>query len=347
MRSFVPTLLCALALTSPARANDGESSFTPTSFYVPLHSIMLINSQTNLVSELYHCNGNPNVGDTDAGVGADLPADCLVDMADNSALAALFTSTPIDIMPGTYDSIVIGQCAAGATGYSSWVKGQIELSGQTWYTTTVADKVLTTVAADNRHVKTDYSGCGSTIKLPSPITLMAGEAAVSINAFFSLKNIAWATLTSNGPPGGCVFDADTHNVCTGYPIPIAYLGADSPTLDTYFITEDLSDLTGDKAGGQLLLLRSGSGVAFGGFSRRLYSAHSVQPNANYDTPIKTLTLNPDGATYLIENWGGGGPGGIMLPYYVHFPAFQLATHNGTFTQSDGVTTRGYRAVLQP
>ena len=77
----------------------------------------------------------------------------------------------------------------------------------------------------------------------------------------------------------------------------------------------------------------------------LYSAHSVEPSVNYDTPIKTLMRNPDGMSYLIENWGGGSASG-MVDYYVHFPAFELRTHNGTFTRSDGVTTVGYRAVLQ-
>jgi hypothetical protein len=366
MRRFTTIIMCTLALTSPVLANDGESSFTPTSLYVPVRFVRLASSTSNLSSQLYRCPSEPDprippgagsggstgsagrqgtvASDSDAGTDPEvLGGDCLVDMADNAALAALFSSA-VDIEPGTYDQIVIDNCRAGTQGYSSFVKGQISLSGQTWYTTSGGDTLLTTARADNRHVQVDYSGCGSLIKLPGPVTLAANDA-VNISAFFSLRNIAWATLTSNGPPGGCTFDTHGHNVCTGYPIPIAYLGAESPTLDTYYVTEDQSDLAADKSSGQLLLLRTSAGIAFGGFSRRLYSAHSVTPSVNYDTPIKTLMRNPDGITYLIENWGGGSAG-VMVDYYVHFPAFELRTHNGTMTRSDGVTTVNYRAVLQ-
>jgi hypothetical protein len=370
MRRFTTSVLCALLWSSAAFAGDGESSFTPSSLYVPIRNVLLINTSSNLTSALYRCPSEPDqppppnggsggasagtggaggapstiADDGDAGIAPEiLNDDCLVDMADNAALAALFSGA-IDIEPGSYDAIVFNQCRAGAQGYSSYVKGKISLSGQTWYTTSGSGSILTTARADNRHVQIDYSGCSSVVKLPHAVTLAAG-AAMNISAFFSLRNIAWATLTSNGPPGGCAFDANSHNVCTGYPIPIAYLGSDSPSLQTYYVTEDQSDLNATKAGGQLLLLRTSEGLAFGGFSRRLYSAHSVNPSVNYDTPIKTLMLNADGMSYLIENWGGGS-NGVSVPYYVHFPAFELQTHNGTFTRSDGVTTVDYRAVLQ-
>ena len=69
-------------------------------------------------------------------------------------------------------------------------------------------------------------------------------------------------------------------------------------------------------------------------------------SVNYDTSLKTLTRSPDGMSYLIENWGGGGPGMTMVEFYVRFSAFELRTHNGTLMRSDGVTTSPYRAVLQ-
>jgi hypothetical protein len=367
MQRFAAAIACSLALTSTALANNGESSFTPSSLYVPVRDIMLMSSTSNLASQLYRCPTEPDpripltggTGGSSAGTGGAhstvaydgdagmevLNDDCLVDMADNAALEALFTDQ-IDIKPGTYDQIVVGQCRAGDHGYSSYVRGSIELSGQTWFTTSGDGTILTLSQLDNRYVQLDYAGCGSTIPLPAPVTLKSGDV-VNISAFFSLKNIAWATLTNNGPPGGCAFDPHGHNVCTGYPIPIAYIGGESPKLDTYYITEDTGDEHAAKAGGQMLLLRAGaSGPAFGGFSRRLLSATSVTPSVNYDTPLKTVMLNPDGATYMIENYGGGS-NGVAVPYYVHFPAFQLQTHAGTMTRSDGVTMVDYRAVLQP
>lgn len=369
MKRFFAILVSLLALTSSALASDGESSFTPTSLYVPVRFLRLASSSDlSLSSQLYRCPSEPDPSippsgsggagaaagsggapgtvatDSDAGTEPEvLDSDCLVDMADNAALAALFTDS-IDIRPGTYDSIALDTCRAGASGYSSYVKGAIELSGHTWYTTNANGAVLTRSHADNAHVRIDFQGCGLTIKLPHAVTLNANDD-IKISAFFSLRNIAWATLTSNGPPGGCTFDSQGHNVCSAYPTPIAYLGNDSPSVETYFVTEDQSDLDALKASGQMLILRDTTGLAFGGFSRRLYSAHSVVPSVNYDTAIKTLMRNPDGATYLIENWGGGS-NGVAVPYYVHFPAFELQTHNGSMTRSDGVTVVPYRAVKQ-
>lgn len=367
LQTLAALLVCSLTQAAVVRAGDGESSFTPTSLYVPVRFVLLQHSTSNLTSPLYRCPSErdpslpPDAGsddrdagatptttlpaDSDAGAPAEvLDDDCLVDMADNAALAALF-SDKIDIAPGTYDQIVISQCRAGEHGYASFVKGQISLSGQTLYTTSGGSTILTTVRADNRHVRLEYGGCGSTIKLPAPVTLAAGDT-VDINAFFSLRNIAWAMLANEARPGGCAFDEHNQNVCTGYPIPIAYLGTVAPTLDTYYITEDQSDLDARKASGQLLILRTREGQPFGGFSRRLYSASSIPPSVNYDTPLKTLTPNPDGLTYLIENYGGGS-NGVAVPFYVRFPAFELHTHNGTMTRSDGVTMVDYRAVLQP
>jgi hypothetical protein len=353
--------VCSLAMTSTAFANAGESSFTPTSLYVPVRFVML-GSSTSLSqsSVLYRCASErdpsipPDAGSGGSGGGAGtiaddgdagtevLADDCLVDMADDAALAALFGSM-IDINPGTYDEINFQQCVGGAPGYSSFVKGQVELNGQTWYTTS-GDAVLTTSAAENRHVQIDYFGCGSTIKLPHAVTLAAGDT-VNISAFFSLRNLGWAIMSNQGAPGGCTLDSQYHNVCTGYPIPIASLSTDAPSLQTYFITEDQTDTLADKASGQMLLLIDNTGIAFGGLSRRLYSAHSTVPSVNYDTPIKTLTRSSDMLSYFIENYGGGGPNG-PVDFYVRFPTFELQTHNGTMTESDGVTMVDYRAVLQ-
>ena len=368
MARFLALLVACLVSTSPVLASDGEASFTPSSLYVPVSYLRLANSQEpSLSCQLYRCPSEPDPSlppagsggggsaagsggastvATDSDAGADpevLDGDCLVDMADNAALAALFTGT-IDINPGTYDSIALDTCRAGASGYSNWVKGSIELSGHTWYTTTANDAILTRSHADNSHVRIDFLGCGLVIKLPHAVTLAANDD-IEISAFFSLRNISWAMLTSNAQPGGCTVDTQGHAVCSAYPTPIAYLSSDSPTAETYFITEDQSDLDAVKASGQLLILRDTTGLAFGGFSRRLYSAHSVAPSVSYDTAIKTLMRNPDGVTYLIENWGGGS-NGVAVPYYVHFPAFELQTHNGTMTAADQVTMIPYRAVKQ-
>jgi hypothetical protein len=364
-----------IAVASPAFANQGESSFTPSSLYLPVRFIRLGNTTTNQQVQLYRCPTErdpslpPDAGsggsggtladagsagvtgtvadDSDAGANPEVLADdCLIDMADNAALAALFSS-PIDIDPGTYDTIHVDQCRAGDQGYSSFVKGSVKLKGTTYYTTSGGDDVLTTTRADSRHVRVDYQGCGAEIPLPRPVTLAAGDH-LNVSAFFSLRNIAWATIDENSSLGGCAFNASrSQNVCTGYPIPVASIGATTPVVETYYITEDQTDLDAVKAGGQMLILRDGvAGEPFGGISRRLYSADSVQPSGNYDTPIKSIMINLDPSTYRIQTYGGGGPGGVAVEFYLLFPAFQLETHNGMFIGPDGMTEVPYRAVKQ-
>jgi hypothetical protein len=129
---------------------------------------------------------------------------------------------------------------------------------------------------------------------------------------------------------------------------VTYLGATSPRLDTFFITEDQSDIAAAKAGGQVLLLRTPEGRVFGGFSRRLYSATSVSPSVNYDTSIRTVVDNAPATGYTITTWGGGGSnGGPPQEFYIRFPAFVPETHDGTLQRPNGQSDVLYRAVLQP
>jgi hypothetical protein len=294
-------------------------------------------------ADLYTC---PHSGETDlddAGAPV-MPEDaCLVDMADNNALASLFAHT-IDIHPGTYDTVLVSLCAAnGATGYSSYVKGSVELNGTTYYTAS-GTQVLTTNAAQQGYVRVEYAGCASGVPLPEPVTVADGDE-VNINAFFTLKNIAWAQLSGNGP-GGCTLNAEnTLKVCTSYPIPVTYVGATSPKLETLYVTEDQLDLTAAKAGGQMLLLLDQANHVFGGFSRRLYSASSVQPSVNYDTAIRSVEDNAPAPGYRITTWGGGSQE-MPIEFYIRFPAFLPETHDGELERANGLSNVPYRAVLQ-
>jgi hypothetical protein len=346
-RSLLLSAAC-LCVASTAFAAPGESSFTPTSLLVPLAAVRLL-GPGNGGADLYNC---ANAGSADPNAALDLddagvpvmPDDsCLVDMADNTALAALFTHA-IDIPPGTYDQVLVSLCTGnGATGYASYVKGSVELNGITYYTAS-GTQVLTTHAEHQGYVRVEYAGCASGVPLPAPVTVADGDD-VSINAFFTLKNIAWAQLSGNGPGGCTLNDANTLKVCTSYPIPVTYVGAASPTLDTLYITEDQSDLPAAKAGGQMLLLRDPAGHVFGGFSRRLYSSASVQPSVNYDTSIKSVEDNAPNPGYRITTYGGGTQG-MPIDFYIRFPAFVPETHNGELERANSQPNVPYRAVLQ-
>jgi hypothetical protein len=322
--------LCTLA--GSASAAPGEQSFTPESLLTPLYAVTL-ESNVGLRAVLYRCAANTvdqaprdggvasvdgSLGGIDAGVPAIPSADaCLVDMADPAALSALFQGGA-DVAVGTYHKIRIHHCGGEGqpSGYTTYVRGTIELSGTTYYTTSGGQAVLTTNALDARAVPLEHSGCASEIALPEPVTVTEG-GSLHLSAFFSLRNITWATLTGNGPPGGCSFSADhAQSVCTAYPIPIAYVGETSPVLDTYYITEDLTDLTASKAGGQILLLKDAMGRAFGGFARRLYSPTSVQPRVNYDTPLKSVSPTATAGAYQLETYGSSATSrDIVFPAY--------------------------------
>ena len=355
MRLAVLLAILSLAPCAPARAAEGEASFTPLSFYVPLYGLALENSMTNASTALYHCAAAENADDDagvldpaeDAGTGDEwLMGNCLIDMADNSALEHLFGEA-IAINPGTYDRIRVYTCGPGQSSYSTFVKGRVNFGGVDYYTSSHSSAVLTTMPGVYRHTRVEYAGCASDVPLPKPVTIAADDS-IEISAFFSLRDIAWATITGNGPPGGCTFNHD-HNqsVCTALPIPIAYLGAETPALERYFVTEDPSDLDAQKAGGQMLILRSGDGTAFGGWARRLYRTASHNPSVGYDTPIKSIKKLTDSAAYFIETWGGGSPSGAPLDYYIRFPAFELQTHNGSLLRGDTMQPLDYRAVRQP
>src|SRR5690242_18872751 len=224
-----------LGVCSVASAAPSETSFTPVSIKVPLHFVRLENSLTNQGSEIYRCAAESMLGMPDAaemdGGAVDTASECLVDMADNVALANLFTA-PVDIVPGSYDRIRIYTCGFdGSQGYTAFVKGTASIAGTPYFTTNHGGQVLTTESALWDYTPVAYGGCAADVPLPHPV-LVSGGDEIAISAFFSLRNLAWATLTGNGPPGGCAFNTThTQNVCTAYPIPVTYLGSTSPTLE--------------------------------------------------------------------------------------------------------------------
>lgn len=315
--------LLALAAPLDAFAAAGESSFTPKSLRVPLRGVRLDGAGGS--ATLYQC--------ADGG-------DCLVDMADDAALDALFASA-VEVRPGTYDRVAFDHCIPGASGYSAFVAGDVMLAGTAYHTVAGPDAFLASDGSLTDYAPLPFSGCSSTVPLPAPLTVAKGDE-LELGAFFTLSNIAWGALGPNGI-GGCA-STGAQSVCSGYPIPVAFVGAVSPTLETYFVTEDLADTEAAKAGGQMLLLCDADGVPFGGFSRRLYSETSVLPHVLYDTPVKSVARNAD-ATYVVKTWGGGPAGAPPAEYYVKFPSFELATHEGQLTGPDFVPVP-YRAVKQ-
>ena len=315
-------------MTSRAHAALGESSFTPTSLKVPLHGVRL---------------GGPNASIPDVSIYTCNAGDCMVDMADDAAVGGLFAGGA-DIPPGTYDHVSFDTCDAGASSYTVLVSGAVSLGGLQFHTSANLLGLLTLDLSAGAPTPVVFAGCSTTMPLPSAVTIAGGDEVV-ISSFFSLANIAWATLSENDI-GGCATNG-SQSVCSAMPVPVAYMGKVAPTVQTYFITEDQLDLLAARAGGQMLLLLDPNGTPFGGFARRYYSALSIPPRVNYDTPVKQIMANgPDGEDFTITTWGGGSSDGTPSPYYIKFDAFELATHTGNLFGPSSPTPIPYLAVQQ-
>jgi hypothetical protein len=313
-------LALCVASSGVAFAEPGEGSFTPTSLLVPIRKVTLEGS--GAASTLYSCD--PTAGH-----------DCLVDVADNTALAKLFAQ-PSTIGVGSYDTVGIYNCKDEQQ-FTAKVKGTVVLSGVTWYT--AGTSVLSSNAADFDYVSVAFAGCKSGPTLPAPVAIHEGDD-VNVSAFFTLANVAWV---SAGPQtsGGCALtpSGTARSVCVALPELVPYLGTAAPTVETYYVTEDVSDTTAAKAGGQVLLLVDGAANVFGGFLRRLFSDTSRPPMVSYDAPLASIAANADGTDYTIQTAGTAGGG-----YGVEFPAFQRQTHDGSFLQAGSSDAVPYRAV---
>jgi hypothetical protein len=355
MKRFALVALGTVASILPAPsalAAPGESSFTPTSFVMPIYSIMLAHGLTTNVP-LYSCTSSAG----DAG-----PAqDCMIDMADATALGNLF-SEPANIPAGTYDRIVVMTCESNSA-FVAKVKGSVELEGQTYYTTS-GIPTISTNPADLDYASINYSGCGNTIEISPPLTIAEGDT-ITVNAFFTLQNLSWVLGNFSPGLGGCATaPGGSFNVCSGLPVLVGYIGTVAPTVESYFISEDPDDLLATKAAGQVMLLSTG-GEPFSGFLRRVYSHDSVDPSVSYDVPLRLVTKNSDdsadagagdaatpdsgpaldgGIVPTYDVIAIGDPAQDLTKYRVRFPRFELRDHNGTFFTANGASQLDYRAV---
>lgn len=283
--------------SSQSYAAAGDSSFTPTSVVVPITEIRLENASGD-TALLYSCSGGTL-------------ADCGVNVADPSALAALSLSS--NITPGTYDHIGIGTCQDTGS-YDATLTGSVNIAGTDYYTTTPAnpgvDDVLSTSSANLGPVTVHYNGCVHSYPLASPVTVAAGDSIV-VNLFVNLENIAWArTASVNTIPSGCVTNsggAGTQAVCMAYPDVVASIGTETPKVQTYHVTINSSG----QVDGQFILIYNSDGTPIGGFTRPYYDATNSM-SYGFDTPLRTFTLNGDGVSYTLGNYGNGANNYTLL-----------------------------------
>jgi hypothetical protein len=324
------TTLALLLTPTLALASTNEGSFTPISVKVPIRALALENSTTNQGTQVYSC-----AGDTEAA--------CLVDIADSTALAALSTDASASISSGEYDRISVGTCKDEG-GYSVQIKGQVSLGGTTYYTAAnpvAGNDPLTTVPESNDYTRVSFTGCAARFQLPTTLTINPGDS-IKVSLISSLKNIAWAKLAGNTIPSGCVENTGQNkSVCMAYPDLVPYVGDVTPSLEEYRITEDVNDNAGDKAGGQVLLVLDASDNILGGYTRRFFSQTSQSLSANFDTPVRTATVNTGGTTYTVANYGSSA-----TTSYLTFTEFLRSNHTATYRVESSGSSVEYRAVKQ-
>ncbi len=372
-----------LLVSAPANAATGESSFTPTSVRSPILRVELYSSQSEPRGGGDMDAGGSEGGVMDGGAGAaptrpqslytcatlqayedqryrgvapeggaaltpaDVQRDCTVDLADNAALQALFAGDH-EIEVATYDSIRVHTCVEQQ--YDIQIKGTVTLSGDEYRTTSGPDP-LTPGAGDAEYATVTHQGCAFSFSLPIPVTIRASDD-VTVNAFFSIRNIAWGQLNShNQGMGGCLISGTNgHGLCTSYTNIVPYVGTVAPALETYHVTVDPADLTvlehplDVHASGQVLLIVDSTGNMLGGFTRRLLSEQSTH-EMGFDTPLKSIVASSGSpVTYSLENYGSTADG----PGYLRMAHFRRETHSDTMDfPQDGSPSISYGAVRQP
>lgn len=307
--------------SSQVLAGLNEASFTPDSILVPIREIGFTNTTTGASQSIYTCSGSSQ-------------DECLVDITDEAALGALFSSAP-PIDEGTYQTLYVSNCLSEGS-YSAKIKGVANISGVNYYTadTSISSDVLTTNSALQGYAEVVYSGCKTNYQLPSTLTVAAGDS-VALSLFTSNIDIAWMRLGSKTIPSGCIENiAQTQSVCMAYPDIIPYIGANNASLERYYIIEDINNP--QKLGGQILLVVDSLGDnVLAGFTRRYFSNTSAPMSANFDTPLKQVIKNADN-TYDIENYGSS-----RSTYSARFANFQRQSHSGNYLLPDGATKPYY------
>lgn len=314
-------LLSAFLPAAPASAAPGEGSFTPTSYVVPVRQIALYSEPGHIYTTLWSC-------------GTSL---CEVDFADPASIAAVLGEITSEVAPGVYQGLAFQTCGEGETGFEIAVRGSVTLGG-TLYQTTNGAVPLTTDETTAAATRVPHAGCALEFPFASP-QLIQPDRELSLQAGFTMRNAGFASTGNIGGWGGCLASA-TGSVCVASTSLVMAPSTETLRLESYLISEDVTDETGATAGGELLLVTDSASVPFAGFSRRFYSETSVFPTVLYDTPFGECLPAADG-TVSIKTYDSGG-----ATYRSWFPAFQRANHTGTLTLPDGTTTIPYRAYRQ-
>jgi hypothetical protein len=301
-----------------------QRSFNPVSFKFPIKQIDMFGTDVT-GGVVYECAGTT-------------ATECLVDMADKDAVAALIKEpVAVTYKEGTTPKISRFEvqlnpgCGDGNSSFNVEVKGTMDVAGVTYYTTsTETGKVLTTDASKYSYVYIPVSTCMMSWQLPTEVAVDQADVAVSL--FVTVRDVAWGNPASANNNPGCKSESSGAGsfVCLDLAVPYPYIGTADPKVESYKITD--TD-TGNLAVVHVATYQS---QAIGAFTRAYFDGTAMgASNCKAGSWLKSLNKNSDGS-FKFEIAEGNNQS------FVLFPEFKMANHSGTCTNKSG-TSQAYSA----
>lgn len=339
MRNLVSSLAFVGATLIPAFAVAGttQQSFTPSSYMYPLMKIAVAHADYTGEVALYECEGAA-------------PADCLVDLADPTALAALSAQAQdVELNEGEYTQVTLTMCPAGTSGSDTTlvsIAGSVVVDETTYVTNAAAAGGM---AEGDTPELTDVSlGCGRIgLTLIEPLVVTAG-AELSLSLLVDLTDMVWTDQNATNM-GGCKTDGSAlQDICTTMPNVVPYVGSGTPNLERYLISHlsEAGEPALEDANAAVNLAVDGEGRVFWVLVQPYYSATSanwmdaVKGGGDYNTQMRTVSTNED-ASIAFQT------GGSIEDDRVGFASFERADHDGICKNEDPASPEWhYRAFKQ-
>jgi len=279
-------LAILLTLGLSAKTMAAARSFTPTSLLFSISSIHLESSADSTKSiEIFKCSSTTNEG-------------CLVDLASAAAIESLISGTGA-VQAGTYDQIRVSRLMGdGSSSGIIKIKGSVDIGGTTYYTQS-GTTPLTTTAANIGYVTLTGVYAGANVyKLPSSVTLAAGDS-LTITAIAPVTNF---TAAANGgtscPATGVQVSDGTLSVCSMNPDLIPSVGDVKPTVETYLISGGAGSAASTASYQLQLFINPATSEPIGGQFLPYAVTTSVSSSCAGMLPLKTYVKT--GSTYELK-----------------------------------------------
>lgn len=295
-----------LAIFSLAKADPGMNSFTPDQVVVPVIEVGVINENTGTNGArvpLYTCSGSSN-------------QNCLVDLANQAAVQSILNQT-VTVPAGKYLKTYVRHCTdLSQNHYEASILGQVSIAGKTYYTSKTENPITLNAAAKSL-IPISMNGCISEFKLPTPMTVAAGET-VQLSLISDVFSLAWAG-TSPAPSIDSCLIANQKTLCLNYPELIPAVAKTSVSKEQFaFLTKGQGSVLG-----LMILLTDESGTPLSGVFRQIYMEDMLNVFSGFTTPIESIQIAADGTL----NLKAFPPNGDAIPM-VQIPQFKRMDHVG-------------------